>query len=63
MKKLPRRRNSTKDLFKHLEDMNLFIIKFHTLDLIVTNDSRFGHLKFSATSEFEQFSYIIKIHM
>lgn len=49
-----------KNLFEDLEDFNLFTLKFHMLDHIAEDVSRFGALNFVDASPFEHFNYVIK---
>lgn len=48
------------NLCEELEIRNLLRLKFHTLDLITEDGSRFGALNFLDRSSFGYFNYIIK---
>lgn len=53
-------KKSTGEILGHLEDVNLFPLKFHMLDNMVENASTFGNLAYLNVSPYEHFKFTIK---
>lgn len=53
-------KRSAKELFEHLEEVNLFTLKFHMLDHVSNDLYKFGILSFLDASAYEHFNFTIK---